>query len=840
MQTKLLVILISLCATLNLYAKKSVYDYTGHSMADALVDFNKRNPELKISFIYNELELYKVKGKIKSTNPLQAIKELVALNPISVTTDKDEIYIEAMQKGHYKYTGRVMSEDSGEPVGYATVMLLNPKDSTTITYAITDEKGFFSIPCDRKKVLAKFSSVGYRTLYLSAPSFSMGNIRMEVLPIKLREVVSSPEAQYALADRIVYLPSTREKNAATNGTDLLRFMAIPSILVNKNSVSTLSGQNVTLFIDSARASEEEIKALRPQDVKKVEVLDYPSDPKFEGVRYAVNFIMVKYEYGGYVKVSGNQRLDFDYGDYNLSSKFAHGKMTYDLFTGYNYYQSDKISTNSLTSYKFADREIERSQTTPETNVKSNEAYLSLRAKYVSDNSMISNQLSIKRDDSPRNSYLLNNIYSPAIYPEEEARTIYSNSSLTPSWRGNYQFTLPHSIQLVVTPSLVYSHNKSLNFFSEDNIENINDVDEKAWRGSAGIGMSKQWNSHSLTVNINGELEGKDLLYTGNNPADILYRFEAIGIRVAGTLTFNKLRLQPSVKFYYSKTKFNDLKFSQPLPGYYISGDINFNRKNKLNFSSEMSQWTIGASYRSPNIVVRDLLDAVKGNPDLKTWLYNSVDFDYTWLPCQWLNLSAYSSYNRHTKPMEYTYAPTHINGREMMLQSYIKEGYFQTIAGGVGIVARLFKRSLTLRAQSSLYNHRHGGKRKYTATSVLGNFSASYYLGDFYFYLSYQLKSKKATQIYQLSESPASSYFNIGWSKNGLNISASIDNIFKSSRLSGKTYMQYENYSKRQINFSDDYRRMAWLSLTYTFNYGKKVKTDGIDKGSSISSGILK
>lgn len=834
-------VLLTICAALDLHAVSSMPDYTGRPLSEALAEFSRNHPDLKISFIYDELENYRVKGKNLSDNPLLAIRELVAFNPVSVSTDGEEIYIEAMQKGKYRYSGRTIGSASGEPVGFATVMLLNPKDSTAVTYGVTDEAGYFSIPCDLKNVIAKFSSVGYKTIHTIPTSFSMGDIKMDILALKLNDVVATAEARYALSDHTVFVPSAREKRAARGGADLLQFMAIPSINVNPadNSISTLSGQDVATFIDYMRASADDLKSLRPEDVKKVEVYDYPADPRFEGARHAVNFIMAKYEYGGYTKLSARQRLDFDYGYYSLSSKFSYGRMTYDVYTGYDHFKADNEYVNSGNSYDFGSRKVDWNKNTTDAEVENNEAYLSTRAKYVSKNTVISNQLSIRRIDVPRGRQVSENIYIPEIYPRSEASETYDRHTLNPSWTGNYQFVLPNAIRLVVTPSATYSHNKNHSYFYEDGTDILNNVKEDAWSAKTGVAIGKNWDANSLTLTLIGELTDNNLTYTGDNPAEIHYNFRALGARLGGNLSLGKLRLQPSARFFYSRTTFGDGYYNQPLPSYFISGQINFGRRHQMSFSSEMSQWTIGASQRSPNIVVRNLLSAVKGNPDLKTWLYNAVDADYTWLPLQNFNISAYCSYLRHTKPMDYVFEPIEIDGREMMLRTYIKDGYFQKMSAGVSAVARFFDNSLVLRGTGSFSAYRRGGRRRYDRNVVNGTLSGSYYLGDFYFTGYYEFREKSATTFYQTVDRPAYYSLGCGWSKAGWNISLDLKNLFRSSYSKGSDYMAYENFSSEEMLYGAAYRRSVWVNVVYTVRYGRKVKMEQIDRGQSTSSGIV-
>ena len=817
-------------------------DYLGMQLADALVNYSRNNPDAKLNFIYDELEHYKVKGRIRSENPAEAIRELVALNPVKVTESTDGIYIEAMQKGKYRYSGRTVSALTGEPVDYASVVLLNPKDSTVVTYGISDGGGYFSIPCDRKDVIAKFSSVGYKTLYMSSPSFSMGNVRLNQSAVKLNQITATAESQYALRDRLVFIPSGREKKAAIGGVDLLRFMAIPSIMVNPmdKSVTTISGDGVALFIDNVKASEEDVKNMRPENVKKVEVLDYPADPRFEGVPHAINFVMVKYEYGGYTKLAGRESMEFRNGSYAVSSRFTYKKITYDIYTGYDHQSSNKDYANQESSYNFTDGIITSTKENLLTDSRQQVGYVTARVNYVSDKAMISNKVSLRKELSPGTTQSYLNTYAPPIYPAGVSENLRSGSSLSPSWGGNYQLTLPKSFSMIITPSATYSRNHSNTHFSEDGITNISNVTEDAWRASIGVGLSKSWGRNSVTLSVNGELADNKLDYRGSNPDNIHYFYEAIGAFVRGSFNFGILQLQPSAKFFFSKTKFGSEKYYQPLPGYYISGSLNFSHKHQLGFSSEMSNWTVGAAQRSPNIVVYDLLNAVKGNPSLKTWLYNSANINYTWLPTQTLNISAYGSYTRHTKPLRYVYTPTDINGREMMLRSAVKDGYFQIIKGGVSGTYRLLDNSLVFNGGAGISGYRIGGMQRYGLTAAEYYLSAVYYFKNFYFNGYYSSNKKLANENTRRISTPSFYGVCAGWSKFGLNVDVQFDNFFRSTYHYGYTLMSHNNFSSRADQFSLGYHRRAWLNIAYTFSYGKKVREERLDKGSSVSSGIVR
>ena len=83
-------------------------------------------------------------------------------------------------------------------------------------------------------------------------------------------------------------------------------MSIPQISINPvaGSVETPGGESVSIYIDMEQASQEEMDALRPEDVKKVEYLAFPTDPRYNHDKYVINITLRHYEYGGYAKISG--------------------------------------------------------------------------------------------------------------------------------------------------------------------------------------------------------------------------------------------------------------------------------------------------------------------------------------------------------------------------------------------------------------------------------------------------------------------------------------------------------------------------------------------------------
>lgn len=117
---------------------------------------------------------------------------------------------------------------------------------------------------------------------------------------ELNEVVVEGQMQHVKAGVATYYPGKDQKKSAQDAIDLLSQMGMPQIRVNpvSNSVLTLNGQPVAIYIDMQPASEAQMEALRPEDVKKVEYLTYPTDPRYQHNPYVVNFTLRRYEIGG--------------------------------------------------------------------------------------------------------------------------------------------------------------------------------------------------------------------------------------------------------------------------------------------------------------------------------------------------------------------------------------------------------------------------------------------------------------------------------------------------------------------------------------------------------------
>ena len=118
----ILSLIMAVTAFIPAYASSYDYTFDNTPVADALVTISKEHPDINISFIYTELDNYLTSARISTDSPLEALRQAIGSNPVSVLKKGNGFYIEALQHGKFIYRGQTI-DSKGEPVISATVML---------------------------------------------------------------------------------------------------------------------------------------------------------------------------------------------------------------------------------------------------------------------------------------------------------------------------------------------------------------------------------------------------------------------------------------------------------------------------------------------------------------------------------------------------------------------------------------------------------------------------------------------------------------------------------------------------------------------------------------------
>ena len=195
-----LLLYILLLGAVQVRAQRVSRDFHNVTMPTALQQLGGMTHRYTINFIYNDLEDFRVTAAIKGATIPEAIRHLIGFYPISMTMVGDSIInVECSQKTALRYKGRVV-DDKGEPAEYANVVLLSPTDSSFLAGGVSNESGYFVIPCNARRVIAKVTYVGYKSKLWTAASPDLGTIRLHADRYTLKGVtVKTQRPQYRAA-----------------------------------------------------------------------------------------------------------------------------------------------------------------------------------------------------------------------------------------------------------------------------------------------------------------------------------------------------------------------------------------------------------------------------------------------------------------------------------------------------------------------------------------------------------------------------------------------------------------------------------------------------------------
>lgn len=157
----ILTIILAVMTFISANAYKYAYSFDNTPISEAIVRISKDNPDVNISFIYKELDNYRTSARIATDDVYTALRQTIGLNPVSIINQAGHYYIEALQHGRFIYHGAVVDADN-EPIVGASVMILSPRDSTVITYGISDSEGHFLSLVIRKISLLNFTAWGIK------------------------------------------------------------------------------------------------------------------------------------------------------------------------------------------------------------------------------------------------------------------------------------------------------------------------------------------------------------------------------------------------------------------------------------------------------------------------------------------------------------------------------------------------------------------------------------------------------------------------------------------------------------------------------------------------------
>lgn len=468
---------------------------------------------------------------------------------------------------------------------------------------------------------------------------------------ELDEIVVEASNQRINAEVSTYIPMARQKNAAQNAVSLLSMMSIPQISVDpvSQAVQTAHGQNVSIFIDYLPATAEDLSGMRTQDVKKVEYFMHPSDARFQGAKYVINFVMQKYEWGGYTKLSAEKSFGVNSTGASVYSKMKYKRMTFDIFADENYLTNRHIGQNSVEHFKFTDlygngpQDITRTSETKSSLYRNNSNDISLRAYYNSENFQFSNRIAYSLANTPHNDLRNSLSYSSDLLPMSESFTDASSRDWALTYNGSYFFMLSQLAALNLDANYTYGNNKSnSHYYVPDDLSIINNAHEDVHKFDVYLHFN--WNptkANQFFTNVGVQHSWNIINYLGNSPSKQNYHVGVYFLSQNYQHIFNEhWNVGGSMGWIWETNRISGVKVDNTYPQTNINATWSPNDKNQLYLTANYGSMSPDASQKSPNMLQQDELMWYRGTPELKDYKYTNALLSYTWLPNNKWQLSA--------------------------------------------------------------------------------------------------------------------------------------------------------------------------------------------------------
>ncbi len=267
------------------------------------------------------------------------------------------------QEASIEIEGHLQDEKRYDLIG-ATIRCYEA-DSLLIANTTTDSQGNFTLelPAKRQTHLLRINYIGYKemTLVLNPTDeklIRLGDITLSTNAILMQEVTVVGSQTVSTEEKTMVYPTREQMRHAYDGYSALGSLAIPGIKANlSGETPTYLEEEIFFCINGMEASEEEINALNPRDIKRVDF--YPNGrPDYPEADVVLDYILKERDYAGAVAFNGKQQLNRPYGSGRGTTQYFQGKSEYAISISDKYtHARDHTGDYSTTTYRFPDEAV---------------------------------------------------------------------------------------------------------------------------------------------------------------------------------------------------------------------------------------------------------------------------------------------------------------------------------------------------------------------------------------------------------------------------------------------------------------------------------------------------
>lgn len=557
--------------------------------------------------------------------------------------------------------GRIIDDSDNTALAGATATILDGNGNIIIGMTADIDGRFILKDISNGSYVILFQYLGYVDMQIEITNLDkdldVGDIRLIVSSMSLGEIVVSGDAVIKKSDRQMILPTQEQKRAATNGVNLLQHMPISRITVSPldKTIKTTLGEDVQLRINGVEATNEEISAIRPTDVIRVEYHDNPG-LRYGGATAVLDYIVKRKDSGG--NVTGdftNGITHLGYGQYNFSTKYNWKKSAISAVASWQR-RDLKWTRENYEDFAYPDYAVHNIELGEPTKVKFDYMNFTLNYNRTDERSVFNIALRNDYDDKPnavtdRNSTLYQGDKIYSISDKLQQR------SYIPSLDIYYQLNLKNDQHLYFDVVGTYINSSSNRQFSmleictEDNTPEIISQTEGDKYSIIGEALyERPLGKGKMTAGIKHTQAYMNNIYDGNISSKVC-------MNTAESYLFAEYN-QKINRFTYTlgiggmRTWHQQGEFSQEK--YIIRPTITLSYNAPKNFyfryRGYMSGYSPSLSELSDVTQEIDISQIRRGNPNLHSVVFVSNSFTASW-KCKCLNIELFGRYSYDHKPI---------------------------------------------------------------------------------------------------------------------------------------------------------------------------------------------
>lgn len=284
---------------------------------------------------------------------------------------------------------------------------------------------------------------------------------------QLGEVVIQAPKVIRKADMDVYHPSESAIEHSQNGMQLLTNLMIPTLSVS-DALGTVqaAGQAVQLRINGRVSSVQQVRALLPETIRRVEYIDNPG-LRYGGATCVLNFIVSNPTVGGSLMAMARPAVNQAWGFYMADAKFNTGRSQWSVGGNFKLTNRTKTHRDYNETFTYPDgSSITRDETSRGGYINNSMANTWASYNYIKpDTTVFMAEVSMYHNISDR--FLYHGLLSLSNGSDDILLTDSNGScGYTPSLSLYWQQSLPHNQMIVADFSSSFYSGRSFSDYME--------------------------------------------------------------------------------------------------------------------------------------------------------------------------------------------------------------------------------------------------------------------------------------------------------------------------------------------------------------------------------------